>query len=120
MDETIFFVMGKEPNKPDTVDENSGVRNVDTRKYNEENGYIDLLKQEDALGGNYEVWTYRKDQFVYIDLLSKGITLTVSVHEFDELVQNLNQAMFKFSKQREIELEESCDCERCVAKREGQ
>ena len=112
--------MGKEPNKPDAVDENSGVRNVDTRKYNEENGYIDLLKQEDALGGNYEVWTYRKDQFVYIDLLSKGITLTVSVHEFDELVQNLNQAMFKCSKQREIELEESCDCERCVTKREGQ
>lgn len=46
--------------------------------------------------------------------------MTMSLWEFQSFVQNLEMANFKISKVKEIELEESCDCEQCVTKRKGQ
>ena len=57
---------------------------------------------------------------VFIDLLEKGITMTMSYWEFQSFVQNLEMANFKISKVKEIEIEESCDCDKCVEKRKGQ
>lgn len=69
------------------------------------------------------IWYDKDDEdrmWIYVDILEKGITMTMSHWEFQSFVQNLEMANFKLSKVKEIEIEESCDCDQCVTKRKGQ
>lgn len=82
-----------------------------------------VLDMNESLDENMSIWYDKDDEnrmWIYIDILEKGITMTMSLWEFQSFVQNLEMANFKISKVKEIELEESCNCEQCVTKREGQ
>ena len=113
MDETIFFVVGNNT-KSDNVDESSEVKTSTNTT---------VLDLNESLDENMVIW-YDKDEegriWVYVDILEKGITLSLTHWDFQSFVQNLEMANFKLSKVREIEIEESCDCDKCVEKRKGQ
>ena len=113
MDETIFFVVGKNT-KSDTVDESSEVKTSTNTT---------VLDLNESLDENMSIWYDKDDEdrmWIYVDILEKGITMTMSHWEFQSFVQNLEMASFKLSKVKEIEIEESCDCDQCVTKRKGQ
>ena len=100
--------------KSDNVDESSEVKTSTNTT---------VLDLNESLDENMSVW-YDKDgedrMWIYVDILEKGITMTMSHWEFQSFVQNIEMANFKISKVKEIEREESCDCDKCVEKRKGQ
>ncbi len=109
----FFLVMGKNT-KSDKVAESSEVKTAT-------NPMIKLLEIEKSLGEATDIWTYNDEgRIVYVDMPDRSAMMSFTRSEFDEFVQNLNHANFKLAKQREIEIEENCQCDRCVDKREGQ
>lgn len=100
--------------KSDNVDESSEVKTSTNTT---------VLDLNESLDENMSIWYDKDDEdrmWIYIDILEKGITMTLSYWEFQSFVQNLEMANFKISKVKEIEIEESCDCDKCVEKRKGQ
>ena len=108
-----FFVVGNNT-KSDNVDESSEVKTSTNTT---------VLDLNESLDENMSIWYDKDDEdrmWIYIDILEKGITMTMGHWEFQSFVQNLEMANFKLSKVREIEREESCDCDKCVEQRKGQ
>jgi len=100
--------------KSDNVDESSEVKTSTNTT---------VLDLNESLDENMSIWYDKDDEdrmWIYIDILEKGITMTMGHWEFQSFVQNLEMANFKLSKVREIEREESCDCDKCVEQRKGQ